>query len=58
MDEYEKQEKEYLEKKLEEALTILYDLEDKTEYKNKNISEAINLLQKEVGQTTEKKVAY
>ena len=55
MDEYEKQKKEYLKKKLSEALTVLYDLEDKTEYKNKNISEAINLLQKEVGQTTEKK---
>jgi len=33
---------------LSQALDILYTLEDKTQYENKNISEAINLLQKEL----------
>lgn len=36
------------EKLLGIALKALYELEDKTEYKNKNVSNAINLLQKEV----------
>lgn len=35
-------------KLLSTALTALYELEEKTDYKNKNISKAINLLQKEV----------
>lgn len=38
--------KKYLQEQLEEALDILYNLEDKTNYKNSQISQAINRLQK------------
>jgi len=35
-----------LEKKLNEVLDILYDMEDQTEYKDKEISKCVDILQK------------
>lgn len=47
MKDDKKLKKEY-EENLDKVLNILYSMEDYTDYENKNISGAINLLQKEL----------